>query len=108
MILITLDFSPGNLRRCFDDLIWQPGGDVAQAADDGLAREAKRTLGVPAQLPEVHKLRGRIDRLGQICEEVVDSPDHRSTASARICSSRGLSALRATTSTPTPRSSSRS
>ena len=50
--------------------------------------------------PETHKFGGRIDRLGQVCEKVIDPSGHRSTASARMCSSRGLRALRATTSTP--------
>ena len=62
----TLDFSPGNLRRCLDDLIWQLGGDVAQAANDGLTREAQQALGVPALLPEVHKFCCRIGGLSQI------------------------------------------
>ncbi len=52
MILMPLTFSPGNFRRCLDDLIWQLGGDVAQAADDGLTCKGQRALGVPALLPE--------------------------------------------------------
>jgi hypothetical protein len=76
------------------------------AADDGLARE--RALGVLALLAEVHKFGCRIDGLGQIRQKVISSPGQRSTASARMCSSCGLGALRATTSTSTPRSSSRS
>ena len=81
---------------------------MSQAADDGLACKTQQAIGVPALLPEVYKFCCGIDRIRQICQKVVDSPGHRSTASARMCSSRGLSALRATTSTPTPRSSSRS
>lgn len=33
----ALDLPHGNLRRCLDDLIRQPGGNVAQPTDDGLA-----------------------------------------------------------------------
>ena len=36
----TLDLPPGDLRRRLDDLVRQLGGNVAQSADDGLAREA--------------------------------------------------------------------
>jgi hypothetical protein len=46
----ALDFSPGNLRRRLDDVVWQLGGDIAQATDDGLTRKAQRTLSVPAFL----------------------------------------------------------
>jgi hypothetical protein len=104
----AVDFSPWNLWSCLDDLIWQLGGDIAQAADDGLTCNAQRTLGVPAFLSQIDKLGCRVNSLGQIRQKVVNSPGHRSTASARMCSSRGLRALRATTSTPKPRSSSRS
>jgi hypothetical protein len=44
---------PGNLRHHFDDLIRQLGGNVAQSADDGLACEVQRALGVPALLPKL-------------------------------------------------------
>jgi hypothetical protein len=37
MILMPLTFSPRNIRRGLDDLVWQLACDVAQAADDGLA-----------------------------------------------------------------------
>ncbi len=37
----ALDLPPGNLRRRLDDLVRQLGGNVAQSADDGLAREAQ-------------------------------------------------------------------
>lgn len=82
--------------------------NVAQPTDDGLSRKAKRALGIPAHLPQAHQFGCRVGGLSQICQKVFDSPGHRSTASARMWSSRGLRALRVTTSTPTPSSSSRS
>ena len=98
----------GNLRYPLDDFVRQLGGNVAQSAYDGLPREAQRALVYPAILSKAHKFGCCISRLSQIFEEIIDSSSHRSTASARMCSSRGLRAFRATTSTPTPRSSSRS
>jgi phenylalanyl-tRNA synthetase alpha chain len=65
-------------------------------------------LGVPALLPKPHQFGCRIGCLSQICQKVIGSSGHRSTASARMRSSRGLRALLATTSTPTPSRSSRS
>jgi len=50
----ALDLPPGNLRRRLDDLVWQLGGNVAQSADDGFARETQRALGIPALLPKPH------------------------------------------------------
>jgi hypothetical protein len=81
---------------------------VAQATDNGLTRKAQRALGVPALLTKAHKFCCRVNCLGQVSQKIVDASGHRSTASARMCPSRDLSALRATTSTPTPSSSSRS
>src|SRR5258708_2368727 len=104
----ALDFAPRNLRRRLNDLVRQLGGNVAESADNGLARQAQWALSVPARLPKAHKLGCCIGRLSKICQKVVDASGHRSTASARMWSSRGLRALRATMSTPTPRSSSRS
>ena len=98
----------GNLGRRLDDLVRQFGGNVAQSADDGFACEAQRALVVPALLPEPHEFGCCIGCLSQICQKVIGSSGHRSTASARMRSSRGLRALRATTSTPTPRRSSKS
>jgi hypothetical protein len=68
-IVSTCCFSPGNLRRCLDDLVWQLGSDIAQAADDGLAGEAQQPIGVPPVLFEVDELSCRLDCLGQICPE---------------------------------------
>jgi hypothetical protein len=49
----ALAFSPWNLRSCLDYLIWQLGGDIAQAADDGLTRKAQRSPSVPFLDPQV-------------------------------------------------------
>src|SRR5579859_2892217 len=59
----ALDLPPGDLRRRLDDLIRQFGGNVAQSADDSLARQAQRAFGVPALLPKAHQFGCRIGRL---------------------------------------------
>jgi hypothetical protein len=63
----------------------------------------RRSLGVPALLPQIHQFGCRVSGLSQICQKVIDSSGHRSMDSERMCSSCGLRALRVTTSTPTPR-----
>ena len=55
-------------RRRLGDLIRQLGCNVAQSANDGLAREAQRALDVPALLAEAHQFGCRIGRLSQICQ----------------------------------------
>src|SRR5579863_1375013 len=51
----ALDLPPGNLRRRLDDLVRQHGGSVAWPADDGLSRETRLALGIPAFLPKPHQ-----------------------------------------------------
>ena len=70
-------------------------------------RSTARTLSVLGRQAEQGRSR-RIDSFRQICQEVIDSPTHRSMASGQMRSSRGLRAFRVTTSTARPRSSSRS
>ena len=90
----ALYLPPGNLRHRLDDLVRQLGSNVAQG-DDGFTRETQRALGVPAPLPEPRQFGCCVGCLCQICQKVIDSSGHRSTASARMWSSRVLRALRA-------------
>jgi len=80
----ALNLPPGNLRRRLDDLVRRLGRNVAQSADDGLARQTQRALGVPMLFPKLYQFGCCIGCLSQICQKVIDSSGHRSTPSARM------------------------
>jgi hypothetical protein len=42
----ALDLPPGNLRCRLNDFVRQLGSNIAQSADDGLAREPQQALGI--------------------------------------------------------------
>jgi hypothetical protein len=52
--------------------------------DDSLARQTQRALSIPALFPEAHQFGCCIGCISQICQKVIDSSGHRSTASARM------------------------
>jgi hypothetical protein len=84
--------------------------NVAQSADEGPGPRDAAGARCPRAPSQASPTRLLFRLSSRICEKVVDfySSGHRSAASARMRSSRGLRAFRATTSTPTPKMSSRS